>query len=216
MGPYKRAWNTNFVRNKREQLSDSERAAINAKRREKYRLQTEQQRKIRQDKQQASALMQLLERNGSIKKRLKRSQEKSDKEAAKKEIAEAADAMTAIKGSQLDSQSSQSSQLPSRYPKRVTRKPPIYNYDPKVTYGFDKDIGIYAVAQNDIQAGIIIGEYGGDRIDYAEKERRIAEYNSNDLTHALQGTYYYSGHCAQSKRGTQPQPKQDKLRAPAD
>ena len=113
--PYKRAWNTNFVRNKRKQLSDSEKAAINAQRREKYRLKTEQQREIRQ----ARALLELSERTGTIKKRLKRSQEKSDKETAKKEIAEAADAMTAIKGSQLDSQSSQSSQLPSRYPKRV-------------------------------------------------------------------------------------------------
>lgn len=49
---YKRQWNTNFVREKRKRLSDSEREALNSQRREKYAERLK-------EKRQAKALLKL-------------------------------------------------------------------------------------------------------------------------------------------------------------
>jgi hypothetical protein len=173
--PYKRQWNTHFVREKRKKLTDSEREAMNARRREKYREQTEQKRKSRQ----ATALLQLKKRHGTAIKRLKRVQKTT-------EIAEAAAIITAIKTTQVESQSIQ---IRSRYPARNTRKPQCYNEEPAVSYDYDKYIGWYAVAQNSIMSDTIIGEYNGQRINFIEMKRSVTELGSNKIMQLDENTY---------------------------
>jgi len=158
-GTYKRQWNTNFVREKRKRLSDSEREALNSQRREKYAERLK-------EKRQAKALLKLTSKRPADYMREKRMKAKVAREV---EIANLAAVLETLKQNRQDQYASADRRYPSR-----TRKPVTYNDDPKTSLDWNKEYGWFVKADNYIKPGSFVFKYDGQRITEAEMEVRVA------------------------------------------